>query len=156
MPGMTTEMLPLTARPEWKALEGHYEKIRGLHLRTLFANDRSRGERLTAEGAGIFLDYSKNRVTDETIALLCRLAEASRLRERIEAMFSGARINVTEDRAVLHVALRAPRDTSIVVDGKDVVPGVHAVLGAMAAGAVFIAWAAATGYSGVLSAAGHG
>ena len=128
----TTELLPLTARPEWRALEAHYEKIRRLHLRTLFGEDATRGERLTAEGAGIYLDYSKNRVTDETIALLCRLAEASGLRERIDAMFSGAKINVTENRAVLHVALRAPRGTSIVVDGKNVVPDVHAVLDAMA------------------------
>jgi glucose-6-phosphate isomerase len=128
----TTELLRLTARPEWRALEAHYEKIRTLHLRTLFGEDATRGERLTAEGAGIYLDYSKNRVTDETIALLCRLAEASGLRERIDAMFSGAKINVTENRAVLHVALRAPRGTSIVVDGKNVVRDVHAVLDAMA------------------------
>jgi glucose-6-phosphate isomerase len=131
--GLSTELLPLTARPEWKALEAHYQSIRGLHLRTLFAEDPGRGERLTAEAAGIFLDYSKNRVTDETIALLCRLAEASGLRERIDAMFAGAKINVTENRAVLHVALRAPRGTSIVVDGHNVVPDVHAVLDAMSA-----------------------
>src|SRR5262245_19499290 len=132
MPGMTTEVPPLTARPTWKALAAHYETIRGQHLRTLFANDATRGERLTAEGAGIYLDYSKNRVTDETIALLCSLAEASGLRERINEMFTGARINVTENRSVLHVALRAPRNASIVVDGKDVVPDVHAVFDAMA------------------------
>ena len=132
MTQMTTEPLPLTALPEWKALEAHYQEIRGRHLRTLFADDATRGERLTAEGAGIYLDYSKNRVTDETIALLCRLAEASGLRERIDAMFGGATINVTENRAVLHVALRAPRGTSIVVDGTNVVPDVHAVLDAMA------------------------
>jgi glucose-6-phosphate isomerase len=129
--GITTELLPLTARPAWKALEAHYKKIRGLHLRALFADDATRGERLTAEGAGIFLDYSKNRVTDETMTLLCRLAEASSLRDRIDAMFEGARINVTENRAVLHTALRAPRGTSILVDGKNVVPDVHAVLDAM-------------------------
>ena len=128
----TTERLPLTVRPERRALEAHYDNIRRLHLRTLFDEDATRGERLTAEGAGIYLDYSKNRVTVETIALLCRLAEASGLRERIDAMFSGAKINVTEHRAVLHVALRAPRGTSIVVDGKNVVPDVHAVLDAMA------------------------
>jgi glucose-6-phosphate isomerase len=127
-----TELLPLTARPAWKLLAAHCERIRGLHLRTLFADDATRGERLTADGAGIYLDYSKNRVTDETIALLCRLAAASALRERIDAMFGGARINVTEGRSVLHVALRAPRDASIVVDGKNVVPEVHAVLDAMA------------------------
>jgi glucose-6-phosphate isomerase len=127
-----TGILPLTARPAWKALEAHHEKIRGLHLRTLFADDATRGERLTAEAAGIYLDYSKNRVTEETVALLCRLAEESGLRERINAMFRGDKINVTENRAVLHVALRAPRGRSIVVDGKDVVSEVHAVLGAMA------------------------
>jgi glucose-6-phosphate isomerase len=127
-----TNALPLTSRQSWKALQAHYEKIRSLHLRTLFADDPGRGERLTAEAAGIYLDYSKNRVTDETLALLCRLAEESGLRERIDAMFRGDKINLTEDRAVLHVALRAPRGTSIVVDGKDVVPEVHAVLDAMA------------------------
>jgi glucose-6-phosphate isomerase len=128
----TTKLLPLTERPEWKALEAHYENIRAVHLRTLFAEDATRGERLTAEGAGLYLDYSKNRVTDETIALLCRIAEACGLRERIEAMFNGVRINQTENRAVLHIALRAPRGTSILVDGKNVVPDVHAVLDAMA------------------------
>src|SRR3989442_7609832 len=127
-----TGMLPLTARPAWKALEAHHEKIRDLHLRELFADDATRGERLTAEAVGIYLDYSKNRVTDETAALLCRLAEESGLRERIDAMFRADKINQTENRAVLHVALRAPRGTSIVVDGKDVMPDVHAVLGAMA------------------------
>jgi glucose-6-phosphate isomerase len=125
-------IVPLTARPAWKALEAHHEKIRGLHLRTLFAGDATRGERLTAEAVGIYLDYSKNRVTEETVALLGRLAEESGLRERINAMFRGDTINVTENRAVLHVALRAPRGRSIVVDGKDVVSEVHAVLGAMA------------------------
>jgi glucose-6-phosphate isomerase len=124
-------MLPLTARQSWKALQTHHEKIREAHLRTLFADDATRGERLTAEAAGIHLDYSKNRVTDETLALLRRLAEESGLRERIDAMFRGDKINSTENRSVLHVALRAPRGTSIVVDGKDVVPDVHAVLGAM-------------------------
>jgi len=124
-------MLPLTARQSWKALQAHQEKIREVHLRTLFDDDPTRGERLTAEAAGIHLDYSKNRVTDETLALLRRLAEESGLRERIDAMFRGDKINLTENRSVLHVALRAPRGTSIVVDGKDVVPDVHAVLGAM-------------------------
>src|SRR2546427_3706488 len=127
-----TGMLPLTARPAWKALEAQHEKIRDLHLRELFADDATRGERLTAEAVGIYLDYSKNRVTDETAALLCRLAEESGLRERIDAMFRGDKINQTENRAALHVALRAPRGTSIVVDGKDVMPDVHAVLSAMA------------------------
>jgi glucose-6-phosphate isomerase len=132
MTEMMTGILPLTARPAWKALEAHHEKVRGLHLRTLFDDDATRGERLTAEAVGIYLDYSKNRVTEETVALLCRLAEESGLRERINAMFRGDTINVTENRAVLHVALRAPRGTSIVVGGKDVVPEVHGVLGAMA------------------------
>jgi len=127
-----TGMLPLTARQSWKALQAHHEKIRSLHLRTLFADDSGRGERLTGEAAGIYLDYSKNRVTDETLTLLRRLAEESGLRERIAAMFRGDKINLTEDRAVLHVALRAPRGASIVVDGKNVVPDVHAVLDAMA------------------------
>jgi glucose-6-phosphate isomerase len=127
-----TGTLPLTARQSWKALQAHQEKIRALHLRTLFADDPTRGERLTEEAVGIYLDYSKNRVTEETLTLLCRLAEESGLRQRIDAMFRGDRINLTEDRAVLHVALRAPRGTSIVVDGKDVVPEVHAVLDTMA------------------------
>src|SRR5436853_1025525 len=127
-----TGMLPLPARPAWKALQAHYEKVRDLHLRTLFSDDARRGERLTADAVGIFLDYSKNRVTDDTLALLRRLADECGLRERIDAMFRGDKINVTEARAVLHVALRAPRGASIVVDGKDVVPEVHAVLDAMA------------------------
>src|SRR5438105_7483909 len=127
-----TKTLPLTARESWKALQAHQENIREVHLRTLFAEDAKRGERLTGEAAGIYLDYSKNRVTDETLALLRRLAEESGLRECIEAMFRGDKINVTENRSVLHVALRAPRGASIVVDGKNVVPEVHAVLDAMA------------------------
>src|SRR5262249_12671091 len=129
-PDMTTTP-PLTARQSWKALEVHRNEIEERHLRTLFAADATRGERLTSEAVGIYLDYSKNRITDETIRLLCRLAEECGLRERIDAMFRGDKINVTENRAVLHVALRAPRGTSITVDGKDVVPEVHAVLDAM-------------------------
>ena len=129
---MSTRPTPLTSRPTWKALETHARAMRDLHLRTLFAEDPARGERLTAEGAGLFLDYSKNRVTDETITLLAHLAEESGLRGRIDAMFSGEKINITENRAVLHVALRAPRGASIVVDGKNVVPDVHAVLDKMA------------------------
>jgi len=125
-------MEAVTARPAWKALEAHYEKVQALHLRELFANDPKRGERLTVEAAGLYLDYSKNRITDETLGLLLRLAEQSGLRARIDAMFRGDKINVTENRAVLHVALRAPRGTSILVDGKDVVPEVHAVLDRMA------------------------
>src|SRR5213595_1190101 len=126
-----TGMLPLTARQSWKALQVHRNDIGEQHLRTLFATDATRGERLTAEAVGVFLDYSKNRVTDDTLALLRRLAEECGLRERIDAMFRGDKINVTENRAVLHVALRAPRGTSSVVDGKNVVPDVHAVLDAM-------------------------
>ena len=123
---------PVTRDPAWRALGAHYENVRDTHLRELFARDPSRGERLTAEGAGLYLDYSKHRITDETVRLLLALAEASRLRDRIDAMFRGEKINVTEDRAVLHVALRAPRPQSILVDGHDVVPDVHAVLARMA------------------------
>jgi len=124
---------PANDRPAWMALEDHYEKIRELHLRDLFSADPKRGERMTAEAAGVFLDYSKNRITDETLKLLFQLAEESGVRVRTEAMFRGEKINVTENRAVLHVALRAPRGTSIVVDGENVVPKVHAVLDKMAA-----------------------
>jgi glucose-6-phosphate isomerase len=123
---------PLTKRKAWKALQTHYENVRGTHLRKLFADDPKRGERMTAEAAGVFLDYSKNRITDETLKLLIGLAEESGLRSRIDAMFRGEKINTTENRAVLHVALRAPRDASIVVDGENVVPQVHAVLDKMA------------------------
>ena len=130
---MTETLAPLTQRPAWKALEAHYKKIRKLHLRRLFAKDPRRGERLTAEAVGIYLDYSKNRITDETVKLLLHLAEESGLRSHIDAMFRGEKINVTEKRAVLHVALRAPKGQSIVVDGEDVVPQVHAVLDKMAA-----------------------
>jgi glucose-6-phosphate isomerase len=112
----------LLACPAWKALALHHERIRDVHLRKLFADDPGRGERLTAEGAGLFLDYSKNRVTDGTLELLLKLAEERGLRPRIDAMFRGDKINVTENRAVLHVALRAPRAASIVVDGENVVP----------------------------------
>ena len=122
---------PLTERPAWKDLEEHFKKVRDLHLRQLFADDAERGNRMIAEGAGIYLDYSKNRITEETIKLLLQLAEESGLRPRIDAMFRGDKINTTENRAVLHVALRAPRDTSIVVDGHNVVPDVHEVLGKM-------------------------
>src|SRR5581483_8794866 len=129
----TTEpLLPLVERPAWRALTAHHRQVAGLSLRQLFADDPQRGERLTAEGAGILLDYSKNRVTEETLRLLLALAEQSGLGECIAAMFSGAKINATEGRAVLHVALRAPRDASIVVDGENVVPRVHAVLDRMA------------------------
>ncbi|HWC96347.1 MAG TPA: glucose-6-phosphate isomerase [Candidatus Sulfopaludibacter sp.] len=123
---------PLTGRKAWKALAANYDKVRELHLRELFAKDPERAERMTAEAAGLFLDYSKNRVTEETLGLLVQLADESGLRARIDAMFRGDKINVTENRAVLHVALRAPKGTSIVVDGQDVVPQVHAVLDRMA------------------------
>jgi len=129
---MTAMIKRLAKRPAWKALAAHYKKAREWHLRDLFADDPKRGERMTAEGAGLFLDYSKNRVTDETLQILLQLAEESGLRARIEAMFRGEKINPTENRAVLHVALRAPRGTSIVVDGENVVPQVHAVLNRMA------------------------
>jgi glucose-6-phosphate isomerase len=124
---------PLPERPAWKDLEAHFQKVRELHLRQLFAADRERGKHMTAEGAGIYLDYSKNRITDETVKLLLQLAEESGLRQRMDAMFRGDKINSTENRAVLHVALRAPRETSIVVDGHNVVPDVHDVLNKMAA-----------------------
>src|SRR5246127_3252064 len=117
----------------WKALASHYKTVSELHLRQLFADDPKRGQRMAIEAAGLYLDYSKNRVTDETIKLLLQLAEESGLRARIDAMFNGEKINITEKRAVLHVALRAPKDASILVDGKNVVPEVHAVLDRMSA-----------------------
>ncbi len=123
---------PLRERPAWVALEAHQRELEGQHLRQLFAEDAGRGERLTAEAVGVFLDYSKNRITDETLRLLIELADQSRLRERIDAMFGGERINVSEERAVLHVALRAPRGAVITVDGRNVVADVHAVLDKMA------------------------
>jgi glucose-6-phosphate isomerase len=126
-------LVPLRQCKAWKALEVHYEAVKALHLRQLFADDPNRGERMNAEGAGVYLDYAKNRVTGETLGLLLTLAEESGLRARIDAMFAGDRINVTEHRAVLHVALRAPRGASIVVDGVNVVPEVHAVLDKMTA-----------------------
>jgi len=124
--------IPLTDRPAWKALREHHAKIKNVHLRELFGEDAKRGERLTAEAVGLYLDYSKHRVTDDTLRLLLRLADEVDLRGRIAAMFRGDRINATENRSVLHVALRAPHGDSIVVDGKDVVPEVHAVLDRMA------------------------
>jgi len=129
---MTTKIKPLTERRAWKALTAHHKKVKELHLRDLFAEDPKRGERMTAEAVGLFLDYSKNRVNDETIKLLLQLAEESGLRARIDAMFRGEKINITENRAVLHVALRAPRGASIVVDGENVVPQVHVLLDKMA------------------------
>ncbi|HET6846198.1 MAG TPA: hypothetical protein VFH29_05150, partial [Anaerolineales bacterium] len=129
---MDPKTIPCTERPAWKALVAHQQKIRDLHLRKLFADDPKRAERMTIEAVGLYLDYSKNRVTDETLKLLMQLAEESGLRGRIDAMFRGDKINITENRAVLHVALRAPRGASIVVDGENVVPQVHAVLDKMA------------------------
>src|ERR1700739_986026 len=129
---MTSTNLSLRSLPAGKALETHYSAARELQLRQLFADDPKRGERLALEAVGLYLDYSKNRVTDETLKLLLQLAEECRVRARIDAMFSGEKINITENRAVLHVALRAPKGASIVVDGENVVPQVHAVLDKMA------------------------
>src|SRR5437773_1452704 len=145
---MTAMTTPLRERPAFRDLEKHFEEIRDVHLRELFAHDSDRGTRLTAEGAGLFLDYSKNRVTDETLRLLVRLAEESGLLDQIEAMFTGAKINVTEDRAVLHTALRAPRDAVIEVDGVNVVPLVHEVLDRMAGFAERVRSGEHTGHTG--------
>ncbi len=145
---MTTTSTPLTSRREWKALDEHAAAMRGVHLRTLFADEPARGERLTAGAAGIFLDYSKNRITNDTLALLVRLAAACGLRERIDAMFGGERINVTENRAVLHTALRAPRGAIVTVDGRNVVPDVHDVLDRMAAFADRVRDGSWTGHTG--------
>jgi glucose-6-phosphate isomerase len=145
---MTSRSLGATGRPAWKALEAHYGKVRDLHLRALFADDPTRGTRLTLEAAGIYLDYSKNRVTDETLTLLLRLADESGLRARIDAMFRGEAINVSEQRAVLHVALRAPRGTSIVTSGENVVPRVHEVLDQMTHFANRVRSGAWTGHTG--------
>jgi len=139
---------PLVNLPAWKALEAHARSVRNAHLRTLFADDPRRGERLAVEAAGVYLDYSKNRITDETLRLLVQLAEQAGLREQIDAMFRGDKINVSEDRAVLHVALRAPKSASIVVDGEDVVPNVHAVLVKMSAFADRVRSGAWTGHTG--------
>ena len=129
---MTAPIAPVSGSAAWAALAEHQQKIRALHLRELFAQDPTRGERMVIEEIGLNSDYSKNRITDETIALLVALAQQSALRSRIDAMFHGDRINTTENRAVLHVALRVPRGASIVVDGEDVVPHVYAVLDRMA------------------------
>jgi len=145
---MTAGTKSLTEHPAWKALEGHYDEIRDLHLRKLFADDTKRGEHMTAEAAGIYLDYSRNRITAETLRLLLDLAEATKLRARIDAMFRGEKINVSEERAVLHVALRAPRGASILVDGENVVPAVHAVLDRMADFSDRVRNGAWTGYTG--------
>ena len=139
---------PLTQRPAWKALAAHHKKIAKLHLRELFAADKKRGEKLTAEAAGLFLDYSKNRVTAETLKLLLQLAKESGLRGRMDAMFAGEKINITESRAVLHIALRAPRNAKIFVDGKNVVPDVHAVLDKLTAFAKRVRSGAWKGFTG--------
>jgi glucose-6-phosphate isomerase len=128
---MSSTILPFTQLPAWQALESHYQKIKNIHLRQLFADDPQRGTRFTIDDVGFYFDYSKNRITEETIRLLLNLADESGLCGRIDAMFSGERINTTENRAVLHVALRAPRDQSIIVDGINVVPQVHEVLDRM-------------------------
>jgi glucose-6-phosphate isomerase len=128
---MTKGMAPLTARPAWKALQAHYQQVRKLHLRQLFADDPGRGERMTAAAVGLYLDYAKNRITNETLELLLQLAEECGLKARIDAMFRGEKINLTEKRAVLHIALRAPKGAVIVVDGENVVPRVHTVLDKM-------------------------
>ena len=145
---MTASTKPLIKRPAWKALAAHYKTIKEVPLSKLFAEDPKRGQRLTVEAVGLFLDYSKNRITDETVKLLLQLAEESDLRGRIAAMFSGEKINITERRAVLHVALRAPKGASIVVDGKNVVPEVHAVLDAMSAFANRVRSGAWKGHTG--------
>ena len=145
---MSTPTEPLTRRAAWQALEAHYRQMKDVHLRTLFAQDPRRGERLVAEGAGLTLDYSKNRVTDETLRLLVQLAETADVAARRDAMFRGDRINVTENRAVLHVALRAPRRQSILVDGQDVVAQVHAVLDRMADFAGRVRSGSWTGHTG--------
>jgi glucose-6-phosphate isomerase len=162
-------VIALTNTPEWKALAAHHAQIKNVHLRTLFAEDANRAERFSAEGCGLFLDYSKNRVTEATLRLLLQLAESRGVTRRRDAMFSGAKINSTERRAVLHVALRAPRGSRIELDGADVVPGVHRVLDAMADFATQLRGGAFTGHTGkrlrnvvnigiggILSGAGNG
>src|SRR5947208_4084685 len=144
----TTAIKPLTSRRAWKALESHYRRAKEGHLRKLFAADPRRGVRMTAEAAGLFLDYSKNRITEETLKLLFELAKQSGLREATDAMFRGEKINRTENRAVLHVALRAPKGASITVEGKNVVPEVHAVLDKMAAFSKRVRSGAWKGYTG--------
>jgi len=146
--GSTAPAPRLTERPAWRALEDHYAAVRHLHLRQLFDDDPRRGERLSAEAVGLYLDYSKQRITDETIRLLVQLAEECGLRERITAMFRGERINVTEKRAALHTALRAPETARVVVDGVDIVPGVHAVLDRMAAFSLQVRDGEWRGYTG--------
>ena len=143
--------MDITGTPEWGALASHYNEVKDVHLRSLFADDvavAERGRSLTAEGAGLYLDYSKHRVTAETIALLVALAEVAGLRDRIEAMFTGAHINTSENRAVLHTALRLPRTAQLVVDGQDVVHDVHEVLDRMADFSARVRSGAWMGYTG--------
>ena len=139
---------PIDTTPEWKALLAHHKTVKDAHLRDLFAKDPERADRMTADGAGLFLDYSKHRVTDETVQLLIALAHAAKVEERREAMFRGDHINVTEDRAVLHTALRAPQDEELEVDGHDVVRAVHEVLDRMAAFALKVRLGEWTGFTG--------
>ncbi|MGB8612367.1 MAG: glucose-6-phosphate isomerase, partial [Pseudolabrys sp.] len=145
---MDPKSIPCNERAAWKALVAHHQKMPDLHLRKLFADDPKRAERMTVEAVGLFLDYSKNRVTDETLKLLVQLGDESGLRGRIDAMFRGDKINITENRAVLHLALRAPRGASIVVDGENVVPQVHAVLDKMADFSARVRSGAWKGYTG--------
>src|SRR6267378_7102476 len=145
---LATTIQPLTQRKAWKALATHFKEVRELHLRELFAQHPKRGERMTLGAAGLYLDYSKNRITDETLKLLFQLATESVLKERIDSMFKGDKINITEKRAVLHVALRAPKEASIVVDGENVVPKVHAVLDKMADFSNRVRSGAWTGHTG--------
>ena len=147
--GGSSPRLPLRSRPAWPALTEHFQKIRDVHLRDLFASDPGRGERLTAQAAGLYLDYSKNRITDETLALLFDLADQSGLAERTAAMFAGERINITENRPVLHIALRMPRDATLLVDGVDVVAQVHEVLDRMAEFARQVRAGTWRGYTGL-------
>ena len=145
---MTAVTKPLTSSPTWKALQAHYHEIQGLHLRDLFRDDPVRGERLIVEATGIYLDYSKNRITDKTLKLLLQLAEERGLREHIEAMFGGEKINTTEDRRVLHVGLRVPKDETFLIEGQNIVPLVHAVLDKMSGFCEQVRSGAWLGYSG--------
>jgi glucose-6-phosphate isomerase len=145
---MIADKPALTQRPAWQALAAHHAQVEPIHLRQLFADDPSRAERFSVEGAGLYLDYSKHRITAETLALLLQLADQCELRRRIDAMFRGEKINITEDRAVLHVALRAPRDATILVDGENVMPGVHEVLDRMADFSNRVRSGAWTGHTG--------
>src|SRR6516165_3321364 len=145
---MTITNQPVTKRKAWNALAAHFMKVKELHLRDLFAEDPKRGKELSLEAAGLYLDFSKNRVTRETLKLLFDLATESGLKERIDSMFRGDKINITEKRAVLHTALRAPKEATFLVDGKNVVPEIHAVLDKMAEFSNRIRSGAWTGHTG--------